>query len=86
MVNVLSIDEAEADEAACHMEHGISKHIVERFVEFAEFFKSCPSAGAEWVKGQGYKCAEHGRNNNNCKRCGNSCLQSVSPINEQDLT
>lgn len=73
MVNVLSIDEAEADEAACHMEHGISKHIVERFVEFAEFFKRCPSAGAEWTQEHGYQCSERTHSTANCERCGNQC-------------
>jgi DtxR family Mn-dependent transcriptional regulator len=35
-VNCLAIDEHEADEAACRMEHGISKHIVDRLIDFAE--------------------------------------------------
>ncbi len=48
MTDVLAIDEQDADEAACHMEHGISKSVVDRFVEFADFFKSCPASVAKW--------------------------------------
>ncbi len=58
MVEALSIDAAEADEAACHMEHGISKQVVDRFVEFAEFVQACPQAGAKWVRGTGFQHKE----------------------------
>ncbi|AKJ64854.1 metal-dependent transcriptional regulator [Kiritimatiella glycovorans] len=71
MVNVLSIDEVAADEAACNMEHGISNQIVDRFVDFAEFVKTCPEAAhVEWVKDFGYRCERHAQNEEPCKRCG----------------
>src|ERR1035437_352688 len=57
-VNVLAIDGAEADEAACRMEHGISKSIVDRLLDFAAFVETCPRAGAKWVRGFGYQCEE----------------------------
>ncbi len=58
MVEVLSIDAEVADEAACHMEHGISKQVVDRFVDFAEFVQSCPRAGAKWVQDKGFQHKE----------------------------
>ncbi len=58
MVEVLSIDADEADAAACHMEHGISKQVVDRFLEFAEFVQTCPRAGAKWVLDKGFQHQE----------------------------
>jgi DtxR family transcriptional regulator, Mn-dependent transcriptional regulator len=77
MVEVLSIDAEVADEAACHMEHGISKQVVDRFLEFAEFVQTCPRAGAKWINGFGYRCAEAGEAPGDCKRCIATCLESV---------
>ncbi len=77
MVHVLSIDPAEADEAACHMEHGISKLVVDRFLEFAEFVETCPRAGAKWIQGRGYRCKEVKPTGEGCERCIEECLESV---------
>jgi len=76
MVYVLSIDEAEADDAACHMEHGISKLVVDRFLEFAEFVQTCPRAGAKWVHGFGYRCSEAMQSSGECVRCIEQCLEN----------
>ncbi|MDZ4200074.1 MAG: metal-dependent transcriptional regulator [Kiritimatiellia bacterium] len=77
MVSVLSIDRAEADAAACHMEHGISKHIVDRFIEFADFVQTCPRAGAKWVHGFGYRCEESSVSPLKCESCIEQCLEDV---------
>lgn len=77
MVEVLSIDANVADEAACHMEHGISKQVVDRFLDFAEFVQTCPRAGAKWINGFGYRCAEAAQAPGDCKRCIETCLESV---------
>lgn len=76
-VHVLSIDSAEADEAACRMEHGISKNIVDRLVEFAEFVERCPRAGTKWVHGFGYRCEEAVFSPQRCVSCVASCLEEV---------
>ena len=70
LVKVLSIEAEEADTTACRMEHAVSKTVVDRLVAFAEFVESCPDAGAEWVRGFGYRCAKgHNSKNAKCKRC-----------------
>ncbi|MFU8781063.1 MAG: metal-dependent transcriptional regulator [Kiritimatiellia bacterium] len=70
MIKVLSVDAEEADATACRMEHAVSKTVVDRLVAFAEFVESCPDAGAEWVRGFGYRCAKgHVRNKAQCKHC-----------------
>ena len=70
-INVLSIDEKEADEAACRMEHGISKNITNRLMDFAHYFKICPNAGVKWVEGVGYTCSPECRENESprCRKC-----------------
>ncbi len=76
-VNVLTIDRDEADEAACRMEHGISKNIVNRLLDFAEFVESCPRAGAKWIHGFGYHCSEGTHSADACERCITLCLDDV---------
>ena len=58
-VNVLAVDEKEADKVACKMEHVISTDILERIIQFADFVKTCPQGGAEWEKGIGYFCSQN---------------------------
>lgn len=77
MVAVLSIDAELADEAACHMEHGISKQVVDRFLDFAVFAQTCPQAGAKWIDGFGYRCAEAAEAPGDCTRCIETCRGSV---------
>lgn len=67
-VNVLAVDEKDADEAACKMEHVIPDIILERFIRFAEFVEVCPRGGSKWVAGFGYQC-DHGMDRENCEKC-----------------
>lgn len=71
MINVLSIDHKEADAAACHMEHGISKYIVDRFVNFASFYANCPNSGATWSNGFGFHCQNAILQRDECAKCKN---------------
>jgi DtxR family Mn-dependent transcriptional regulator len=76
-VNVLSIDEHEADEAACRMEHGISKHIVDRLIDFADFVETCPRAGAGWIGSFGNKCDTAPPSPEICENCIADCLDDA---------
>jgi len=69
-MDVLSINEEEAEENACRMEHGISKNIVNRLMDFAHYFKTCPNAGVQWEESIGYSC------NNSVKR-GRCCIKCM---------
>ena len=55
-IKVLRVDYKESNDAACRMEHVVSKNILERLIKFIEFIERCPLAGAEWVDGFGYYC------------------------------
>lgn len=50
-VKVLSADPTLADEAACHMEHGVPPDLVDRFVRFVEFVEMCPRGGPGLLDG-----------------------------------
>ncbi len=76
-VDVLAIDRAEADQAACRMEHGVSKTIVDRLLDFAAFLETCPRAGAKWVRGFGSQCAEAALSAEKCEGCISQCLAEV---------
>lgn len=75
-VEVLAVPEADADVAACRMEHSIPRDIVERFVRFVEFVETCPRGGQKWIKGFGYQC-DHTNTQENCEKCITSCLDEV---------
>jgi len=48
-VKVLCIDPEEADQAACRMEHAVSKRVIERLTAFAAYVERCPQASAQWL-------------------------------------
>ena len=77
LVQVLAVDEKTADENACRMEHAVSKGVVDRLVEFAEFVQICPRAGSKWVRGFGYQCRESKDSTARCERCISQCLDEV---------
>ncbi|MCK9275850.1 MAG: DtxR family transcriptional regulator [Syntrophales bacterium] len=75
-INVLAVEEADADEAACKMEHSIPKVILERFIQFAEFVEVCPRGGDKWIAGFGYHC-NYGETQENCENCILLTLEEV---------
>lgn len=82
-VKVLSVPEQDADEAACRMEHGISKLIVDRLIEFAEFTETCPRAGSKWIRGFGYQCQSASKEK--CEQCISECLTDVKNSKEEGV-
>lgn len=75
-VNVLAVEEQDADKAACQMEHSIPKIILERFIQFYEFIEVCPRGGSKWIAGFGYHC-DHNDTQENCERCISATLEEV---------
>ncbi len=68
LVTVLAVDNDEAEDAACKMEHNISPKIYDRFIEFVKYYTTCPSAGTTWVNGKGFHCDQHDEVED-CARC-----------------
>lgn len=54
--NMLQVEEKEADETACRMEHAVSSDIISKLVRFAEFIESCPRGGRLWISGFEHNC------------------------------
>ncbi len=76
-VNVLGIDRAEADEAACRMEHGVSKAIIDRLLDLSTFMETCPKVGEKQARGDGYRCREAAHSLEKCELCVSRCLENV---------
>ena len=55
-VSVLGVDEKEAGENACRIEHAVSENLMKRLIRFAEFVRVCPQAGGRWVERFGRYC------------------------------
>jgi len=63
-IEILGVDAAQADEAACRMEHAVSHKILRRLVRFMKFVNDCPSGGAERITQFAEYCARkdgHGK-------------------------
>ncbi|MBW1697408.1 MAG: metal-dependent transcriptional regulator [Deltaproteobacteria bacterium] len=50
-IKILLVNETEAEDAACKMEHAVSKIILNRLIRFVEFVEICPRGGDEWLQG-----------------------------------
>jgi len=81
-IKVLAVDEEDADKAACQMEHSITKVILERFIQFAEFVEVCPRGGAKWIAGFSHHC-DYGDTEENCEKCISVTLDEVRQRREQ---
>ena len=57
---VLCIDKAEASEAACKMEHAVSRTILDRLIRFVEFIEICPRGGESLIQGFNNHCRQEG--------------------------
>jgi DtxR family transcriptional regulator, Mn-dependent transcriptional regulator len=86
-VKVLLVEEKEADEVACKMEHVVSPNILDKFISFIEFLEVCPRAGEKWIAGFGYYC-DHDGKLDNCERCIELSLEKLrkKKLNKGDKT
>jgi len=68
-VKVLAVGAADADAAACKMEHAVPEGVLWRLVEYIEFTERCPHGGHKWVEGVGYMCSEAAGREARCPAC-----------------
>ena len=76
LIEVLGLPEADADEGACRMEHAISGQILERLVQFVDYFETCPMHAVRWDEKTGFYCAPNDNENND-----SSCDRDAGPRN-----
>ena len=50
-MKILLLDEEEAEEASCKIEHAISNKIIDRVISFVEFMEICPRGGQGMAQG-----------------------------------
>jgi len=81
-LNVLALEEEEAEECACKVEHVISPAALEKLVCFLQFIEVCPRGGKKWIRGFWYQC-EHGQTIDNCEHCVELCLEELRDKNKK---
>jgi DtxR family Mn-dependent transcriptional regulator len=81
-IRVLDVDEQEAEESACKMEHAISPAIIDRLVRFVEFIQICPRGGAEWIGGFRQFC-EQDDAMSGCENAISKCLDDLKKRQKQ---
>lgn len=55
-VRVLQVDGALAEEAACEMEHGVPRPLLDRLIAYLTVVDSCPNARMAWDARLGFLC------------------------------
>lgn len=75
-VKVLAVPDADAEAAACRMEHAVPEGVLQRFIEFVEFVERCPRGGAKWIKGFSYHCTE-ASSASACEKCVSQVFEDI---------
>ena len=76
LINMLGVEEKEADETACRMEHAVSSEIIGKLVRFAEFIESCPRGGRLWISGFEHDC-DPVHSAERCRDCVRITLEQI---------
>ncbi len=82
LIRVLGVEQSQAEETACRMEHAIDKQSVDKLVEFINFIDRCPRTGRDWVLAFEKFCGTEVPIEKDCRTCMESCndryLEEVS--------
>ncbi|MCP4353569.1 MAG: metal-dependent transcriptional regulator [Desulfobacterales bacterium] len=77
-VKVLRVNRNEAEDAACKIEHAVSRTILDRIIQFTHFLDVCPRGGETWIKGFWDNCesnCQYMKPYENCEECISLCLE-----------
>jgi len=86
-VKVLKVDKAEAEDAACKMEHTVSRAILDRLIRFTHFVDVCPRGGEEWIEEFWNNCEIHCHNSRpyeNCEICLSRCMEDFKEKKQEN--
>ena len=78
---VLCVDEAEASDAACKMEHAISRTILNRLIRFVEFLEICPRGGESLIQGFKNHCGQ----DDNFITCSDSIAECLEALKRRQI-
>jgi len=73
---ILGLDEQEAQEGACRLEHAISPEILQRLISFIAFVQQCPRVGTQWIREFDSFCTR-GTMGEKCDECIAECMQKL---------
>ncbi len=76
---VLCVEEIEASEAACKMEHAVSRPILDRLIRFVEFIEICPRGGDSLIDGFRTHCS----GNDSLDRCHRSIANCLADLHRK---
>ncbi len=71
---VLCVEADEASDAACKMEHAVSRTILDRLIRFVEFMEICPLGGESLIQGFKNHCGQD-ENFITCSDSISACLE-----------
>ena len=72
---VLLIDEQNAEENACRMEHSMDKTAINRLVQFIDYIYRCPRTGEDWISNFNIFYTQNKIAEANCPDCLRECLR-----------
>jgi DtxR family Mn-dependent transcriptional regulator len=85
LIEVLQLDEEDAETTACQLEHGVSENVIDRLVYFVDFLKVCPRGGFKWIGSLPQNC-EHGADKQACECCISKCLEGLKDMKSDEKT
>ncbi len=78
---VLCVEAEEASDAACKMEHAVSRTILDRLIRFVEFLEICPRGGESLI--QGFK--NHCGRDDDFITCSDSLADCLAVLKKRQL-
>jgi len=85
-VEVLAVENDDADHSACKMEHYLPQNLLERFTHFIEFVHHCPRVGPQWLE-KFINFCDRQTPDDNCVSCLSTSLeQLIKGKDPQSLT
>ncbi len=75
---VLLLDENNADENACRMEHAMDKIAINRLVQFIDYIYQCPRTGEDWIGNFNTFFTQNKIAEANCPECLDACMKRYS--------
>jgi DtxR family Mn-dependent transcriptional regulator len=78
---VLCVEAEEASDAACKMEHAVSRTILDRLIRFVEFLEICPRGGESLIQGFRNHCGR----DDNFNTCSDSLAECLAVLKKRQI-
>ena len=81
---ILGVDGIEADDAACQVEHAMTRSVLDKLIRFVGFIDICPRVGISWKEAFKNYCRE-GLRRENCVKCTFEALENLKVKRKKDI-